>query len=176
MDALELQGELERLHTASFSWALWCCGRRREDAEEVLQTVYMKVLERRAGFGGKSSFRTWLFGVIRNTAAEHRRQAWLGRAFSMRWLAQEPSPMPPADPEASAASAESNRILRIALDRLPSRQRDVLHLVFYQDLTVEEAAGVMGISVGTARTHFSRGKTKLREILAGREGESIHAL
>jgi DNA-directed RNA polymerase specialized sigma24 family protein len=52
---------------------------------------------------------------------------------------------------------------------LPSRQRDVLHLVFYQEMTVEEAADVLGVSVGTARTHFARGKGRLREILAARE-------
>ena len=90
----------------------------------------------------------------------------------MRWLAEKPSSMPQADPEASAVSAESNGILRFALGRLPSRQRNILHLVFYQDLTVEEAAGVMGISLGTARTHFARGKTRLRAILAGQEGKS----
>jgi RNA polymerase sigma factor (sigma-70 family) len=166
MDTLELKGELERLHAASFGWALWCCGRCWEEAEEVLQASYVKVLEGRARFDARSSFRTWWFGVIRNTAAEHRRQVWLRRAFSMRWLAQPALPKPPSDPEAAAANAESTSALRYALARLPSRQRDVLHLVFYQELTVEEAAGVLGISVGTARTHFARGKSRLREILA----------
>lgn len=172
MDALELRGELEKVHTASFGWALCCCGHRREDAEEVLQSAYLKVLEDRAGFDGKSSFRTWWFGVIRNTAAEHRRRAWMGRAFSMRCLLQQPSPAPGAGPEAAAASAESSHILCCALARLPSRQREVLHLVFYQELTVEEAAGVLGVSVGTARTHFARGKDRLREILVSREGRN----
>ena len=55
--------------------------------------------------------------------------------------------------------------LRNALRVLPSRQRQVLHLVFQEDLTVEAAAGVMGISVGSARTHYARGKSRVRELL-----------
>jgi RNA polymerase sigma-70 factor (ECF subfamily) len=46
-----------------------------------------------------------------------------------------------------------------------------LHLVFYQDLTVEEASRVLNVSVGTASTHFARGKERLRSILAQREGK-----
>jgi RNA polymerase sigma-70 factor (ECF subfamily) len=47
------------------------------------------------------------------------------------------------------------------------RQQDVLHLVFYQGLTVEEAAHVMAVSVGAARTHYARGKARLAELLGG---------
>ena len=64
--------------------------------------------------------------------------------------------------------------LRRCLDRLPARQRQVLHLVFYQDLTVEQAGEVMGISVGSARTHYHRGKLRLRRELDDEEGR-LHA-
>jgi RNA polymerase sigma-70 factor (ECF subfamily) len=42
----------------------------------------------------------------------------------------------------------------------------VLHLVFYQDMTIEEASHILNISLGTARTHFARGKQQLRQLLA----------
>ena len=75
MDIAELKAELETLHTASFGWALHCCRRDRAEAEEVLQTVYLKILEGKACFRGDASLKTWLFAVIRKTAiGEHRKK------------------------------------------------------------------------------------------------------
>jgi RNA polymerase sigma-70 factor (ECF subfamily) len=59
------------------------------------------------------------------------------------------------------------RRLEAALGRLSKRQRAVLELVFYHDCSVAEAAEVMGIPVGTARTHYARGKQRLAGLLAG---------
>src|SRR6267378_5785867 len=82
MDIAELKAELETLHSASFGWALSCCRRDHTEAEEVLQTVYLKILEGKARFGGESSLKTWLFAVIRKTAAtEYRRR--LLRSFRL---------------------------------------------------------------------------------------------
>ena len=75
MTPAEIEGELERLHTAGFAWAMACCGRRKEEAEDVLQTSYLKILDGHARFAGRSSFQTFLFGVIRRTAAEERRRS-----------------------------------------------------------------------------------------------------
>jgi RNA polymerase sigma-70 factor (ECF subfamily) len=165
MNKTDLPGELERMHTASFGWALLCCNHRRDEAEEVLQTTYLKVLEERAIFGGGSSLRTWLFGVIRRTAAEQRRRRWLRIQIFDRWQAGLPVPSHVPDPEHMASTAETSRALLEALAVLSARQREVLHLVFYQDLTIEEAALVLNLSLGTARTHFERGKRQLRKLL-----------
>ena len=173
MKETDFQGELERLHAASFGWALWCCDHRREEAEEVLQTAYLKVMEGVANFDGRSSLRTWFFGVIRRTAWEQRRRRWLREQLLGGWFSRRPAPVSAPDPEAIASGSESNRVLRQAIAGLPARQREVLHLVFYQDLTVEEASRVLKISLGTARTHFARGKAQLRESLAQQEGKHV---
>jgi RNA polymerase sigma-70 factor (ECF subfamily) len=171
MKPADLQGELEQMHTASFGWALWCCDHRRDEAEEVLQTAYVKVLDGLASFDESSSLRTWFFGVIRRTAWEQRRRRWLRRQILERWFVHDPVPTPAPSPEAMATLTQSSRNLLDALNSLPARQREVLHLVFYQDLTVEEASRVLKISVGTARTHFERGKGQLGTKLSRQEGK-----
>ena len=128
----------------------------------MLQTSYLKVLDGRAVFASRSSVKTWLFGVIRRTAAEHRRWRAL-RRFRFTSLARHVDPAP--DPATAVGRSESSERLVAALSTLPERQRQMLHLVFYQDLTIADAAGVLGISVGTARTHYERGKQRLRKVL-----------
>ncbi len=160
-----LEKELADLHPKSFGWALACCRYDRVEAEEVLQTSYLKVLSGQARFDRRSSFKTWLFGVIRRTAQETQRRRLLGRLFLARMERLEPETAPPAE---TSADPELLSLLR----RLAARQREVLELVFYQDLSIHEAAAVMRGSLGTARVHYERGKRNLREALArrGRRG------
>src|SRR5215213_1828530 len=77
MDISELKAELEKLHQASFGWALNCCRHNHADAEEVLQSVYLKILLGKAVYRGESKLQTWLFAVIRKTAINERRKQWL---------------------------------------------------------------------------------------------------
>ena len=164
MDDIELKRQLERVHADCFGWAMACCGRDRDDAEEVLQTVYLSVLDGRARYDARSSFRTWLFGVIRRTAASERRKVWLRRLLLNR-EAGSLKPQAPAPPDAGVELESRRDGLRHALAHLAARQREVLELVFYHDLTVDEAAAVMRVSVGSARTHYARGKSNLAAML-----------
>ena len=161
----DLADQLERLHAAAFGWALSCARWDREAAEDVLQASYLKILDGRARFDGRSSLRTWVFGVIRRTAAEARRRAALRRWLPLRWVTPAAEADGRPDPEAAVAQADETARLTRALATLPDRQRDVLHLVFYEGLTIAQAADLLRVSLGTARTHYERGKTALRRIL-----------
>jgi RNA polymerase sigma-70 factor (ECF subfamily) len=160
LDEASLRVELERNHADSFGWSLSCCGRRREEAEDVLQIAYLKVLTGKAVFEGRSTFKTWFFAVIRNTAASERRRGWFRRINGI-FLAKEPSE-PHRDP---VSEDEASDRLRRILGKLPARQREVLDLVFYHDLSIAEAASVIGVGVGSARTHYERGKQEMRRQL-----------
>src|SRR5256712_10937963 len=81
MSPADLTAKLEELHAAAFGWAVSCCGWDRAAAEDVLQATYLKLLDGRARFDGRSTFRTFVFGVIARTAREARRRAAL-----RRWL------------------------------------------------------------------------------------------
>jgi RNA polymerase sigma-70 factor (ECF subfamily) len=164
MDISELQTELEKLHTASFGWALSCCRQDYALAEEVLQTVYLKILQGKACFRGDSKLQTWLFAVIRNTAVTERRKTLLPRLIGSITETRSNS-----QPATEFERSEMQRRFQQALERLPARQRETLHLVFYQEMSLREAAEVMSISIGSARQHYERGKRRLREALDNEE-------
>ena len=173
MDRLELERELERLHTASWGWALACCDRDRQLAEDVLQSAYLRVLSGAARYRGGSSLKTWMFGVIRLVALEEirRRQQRLARESTDDAIARLTDPAAGAD--VATESQARREALLAALSTLSPRQREVLLLVFYHDLTIDEAAAVMQISLGSARTHYERGKKALaRQLLNGAYHES----
>jgi RNA polymerase sigma-70 factor (ECF subfamily) len=165
MDRSELERELERLHPESFGWALCCSGRDRDQAQDVLQEAYARVVSGAARFEGRSAFRTWLFGVIRRTALAERRRARRPNAPPSETVLADPTP----GADEQLQEAERREELLLALDALSPRQREVLVLVFYHELTVEEAAQVMEISLGSARTHYDRGKKGLRLRLSPQE-------
>jgi RNA polymerase sigma factor (sigma-70 family) len=170
MDIAELKAELETLHSASFGWALHCCRRDRTEAEEVLQTVYLKILEGKARFRGDASLKTWLFAVIRKTAiGEHRKNILRKLRWSDSSEASTSSASRLEQPGAAFEKSETQALFQNALKSLPRRQREALHLVFYQDLSLGEAAEVMGVSIGSARQHYDRGKKRLRESLGQTE-------
>ncbi|HEV2905098.1 MAG TPA: sigma-70 family RNA polymerase sigma factor [Pyrinomonadaceae bacterium] len=172
-DIAELQDELEKLHSASFGWALSCCRRDHAEAEEVLQTVYLKILEGKAKFRGESSLKTWLFAVIRKTAIGEYRKKLLRNLVFIGGLEKRDDATPLVDaPGAAFEKSEIQKQFRAALAKLPARQREVLHLAFYEDMSLSEAAVIMGISIGSARQHYERGKKHLREWLSETETEN----
>src|SRR5260370_17696908 len=75
LDDAALRNALEAHHFESYGWALSCCRRRRDEAENVLQLVYLQVLSGKAVFDGRSSFKTWLFAAVRTRAAHPFRMA-----------------------------------------------------------------------------------------------------
>ena len=151
---------LSALHADGIGWALTLARGRRDEAEDVLQTTYLLICEGRARFDGRATLRTWLFGVIRNVARNRWRRGLLRLRFEVpatQAILDVPAEAAPPPVESAAISR-----MQVALAQLPARQREVLELVFHRDLTIEQAAQVQGISVGTARTHYERAKARLR--------------
>lgn len=174
MEISELMAELEKHQSSSYGWALSCCGRSGAEAEDVLQTTYLKILEGKACYRGEASFKSWLFAVIRKTAASERRKNVL-RRLRLPGLRSQHDRVPASqEPDVAWELSERQVFFRRALQTLPARQQEALHLVFYQDLSLREAALVMGVSIGAVRTHYERGKKRLRKLLG--ESERIHGV
>lgn len=123
------------------------------------------MLDGRAHYNGLASFKTWLFAVIRLTAAEERRRRWLQKLGIGRYEIDRGNEVYHHDPATAIDQAFIQTIFLESLKQLPRRQREVLHLVFYQEMTLSEAANVMQVSIGAVRKHYERGKDKLRTLL-----------
>jgi RNA polymerase sigma factor (sigma-70 family) len=168
MDPRDLETQLAAVHPHAFLWAVRCCDGNRVEGEDVLHHAYVKVLDGRARFEGRSTFKTWIFAVIRRTAQEYSRRQWSERIGLGWWWRDRTNDKGWVDRTDELASEETGNHLRVALGQLSKRQQMILHLVFYQDLTIQEAAEAAGLSLGTARTHYERGKARLRRLLAAR--------
>ena len=163
-DALENNPEvtrsaLEAIHGQVFGWALSRCDFDHPTAEDLMQQAYVELLSGSARFDNKSSLKTFVFAVVQNLArGRFRRLA--SRLKLVRRYQQEPTPAL-ADVE---PHDEQSGVWR-AVHRLPTRQRDIIELVFCRDMTIEEASAVMRVSVGTGRVHYDRAKKTLRKKL-----------
>jgi RNA polymerase sigma-70 factor (ECF subfamily) len=152
----DLRQDLARLHGEAWAWAVSCCRGDRQRAHDVLHDAYVQILVGRAAFEARSTFKTWVFGVIRVVAmAARRRRLVLDFVFE------------PIGPRAESVAAPEMprsappRLVR-AIAALPRRQSEIVTLVYAHDMTIEEAAAVMNVSLGAARQHHARAKQKLR--------------
>ncbi|MEO1291980.1 MAG: sigma-70 family RNA polymerase sigma factor [Pseudomonadota bacterium] len=159
-----LRADLATLHDDAWHWALNCCRGDREIAMETLHDSYLSILDGRARFAGRSSFKTFAFGVIRWTAIATRRKA----GFRALLTAPLEAAAPVSVPATQEASARMPRV-DAALGRLTNRQRNVVELVLLHDLSVAEAAEVLGISRGSASRHYALAKERLRGALGATE-------
>lgn len=148
-----LENILKELHHEAYHWSRQCCSFDEDLAKDVLQQVYLKILEGKASYNGKSQVKTWLFSVIRYTASEWRKKDQNVYPIALDF------DTPEMKEEVKTESHES--LIQI----LPERQKEVLLLVFYHNLTLEKAAEVMGISIGSVRTHYDRGKSSLKKLI-----------
>ncbi len=146
----------KHLHKESYLWARQCCSYNDEHAKEVMQLVYLKLLEGKARYDNKAKIKTWLFSVIKFTAFGYLKS--LSTPFSIENL-------PFLLVDNTYEENENKEDYQGILSRLPERQHQVLLLVFYHGLTLQEAAEVLNISIGSIRTHYDRGKKKLKILL-----------
>ncbi len=153
---------LEAIHSQLYGWALTRCGFDRSAAEDLMQEAYVAVLSGAARFDNKSSLKTFLFGVVQNLARSRFRQI----ALRMRLVTTYAAGAKDEGLEETQTDDRETRQLWRAVEALPARQRDVTELVFCRDMTIEEAAAVMGVSVGTGRVHYDRAKKALADKLS----------
>jgi RNA polymerase sigma-70 factor (ECF subfamily) len=151
MSKSQLEQFLKVHHRDAFLWARHCCNYDENHAKEVLQITYLKILEKKAVYKNKSTFKTWLFSVIRFTGIDYLKRVSNFDDLDVLKMTTEEEPI-----EVDATD------YRKVLAQLPDRQQQVLLLVFYHGMTLTEVATTLELHIGTVRTHYERGKTALR--------------
>ena len=144
----------------------------REDAEDITQQSCQKAFVHLQKFEAKSSFSTWLTRIAINEAlmllrrVRGRREISIDEErFERKEAARPEIPDSGPDPEATYLQGEAARILSAAVDKLSPGLRKVIELRELGELSTEEAARQMGISISATKSSVLRGRRKLREAL-----------
>ncbi len=156
---------LERHHDEAFKWAMSCCNYDHDRARELIQLTYLEILEGRAVFNGHSDLRTWLFAVVRNQAWKYARRNQTGENLLKKLRAYVINDDTQCDVSDHLVTQEKSKQIGSGINTLSKVQRQIVELVYYRDFKIEEAAEILGIRIGTARTHFHRAKQKLAKHL-----------
>lgn len=153
MNRTQLDHLLKIHHRDAYLWARQCCSFNDDLAKDVLQQVYLKILEGKATLNDEEKAKTWIFSIIRYTAIDHLRKT--GKIISIEDAEEI------ADIEEEIDLTDYKAIINL----LPRMQQEVILMVFYHQMTIEQSAEVLEISLGTARTHYDRGKKNLKKLI-----------
>jgi RNA polymerase sigma-70 factor (ECF subfamily) len=143
--------------------------RSRETAEELVQTVFLRVWEKRESWEPITGIRAYLFAACRNQALDHLRHRRIVDRVMLAADGMDPEElagMQPARPDDALHATELTEALRRAVDELPERRRAVLVLRWQHHLSNLEIARALGISVKGVEAHVTRALAGLRERLA----------
>ena len=145
------------------------------DACDIVQEVFLKVFRNIGSFRGNSSLKTWIYRIAVNEAYNHRR--WFSRHQHQEIAMGAEEGMPSyedslADPGRTpfdqAADHETRALVEAALEKLNAKFRAAVVLRDIEDLSYEEIATVLDVSLGTVKSRILRGREALRKVLEGR--------
>lgn len=125
--------------------------RSAADAEDVYQEVFLRCFSAQRQFSSEEHRKAWLLRVTLNCAKKFWASAWVRR-------------MVPLEESMVFAAPEDSRLWEV-LQTLPGKYRAVLHLFYYEELSVEEIARLLEAKPATVRTQLTRGRRLLRRKL-----------
>lgn len=131
----------------------YACMRSTMDAEDVCQDVFLRYFQKRPEFQSEEHRRAWLLRVTVNRARTIFRSAWFRHTV-------------PLDERVVFSEPEEQK-LDEALSRLSGKDREVLHLYYYEELSVREIGDLLRRKESTVRTQLTRARRRLGEIMKG---------
>ena len=144
-----------------------CCS--REEAEEIAQDSFLKAYRALGSFKRKSSFSTWLYRIVYNTAVSYV------RIKKREILSLEDFPVDATDfigtgTSEKEAEAEYRRsLINFAFQKISEEDRSLLTLHYYEEMSTEEISEVIGISKSNVKVKLFRARQKMFQIFENAE-------
>jgi RNA polymerase sigma-70 factor (ECF subfamily) len=160
--------ELVTRYQAMVAGIAWRSGCRREDVEDVVSEVLLKVYRNLHQYRPDHAFSTWLYKLTMNHVVDRSR-----RMKKERGRTEMPDQV--ADGTSGAddmmETDERHALVRETLLLVDDRYREVMQLVYVEGLKVDETARILGMPEGTVKTRLMRGREALRKLLMRRHPE-----
>jgi RNA polymerase sigma factor (sigma-70 family) len=144
-----------------------------EEAEELAQDSFVKAYRSLRGFKMKSSFATWLFRIVYNTAISHV------RIKKKRILSLEDFPADATDFIGSNTSEEEaereyrSSLVNFALQKITEEERGLISLCYYEEMSIDEISDITGISKSNIKVKLFRARQKMQEIIENAEKKKL---
>ena len=156
---------IERYQHRLLRYLLFLTG-KREVAEDLFQETWMRVLLRGGQYNGKARFDTWLFTIARNLVIDLSRKRTMASLDEMHDCGEDERPFEVAgdgpSPLEQFQSRENSAEVGEVLLNLEPNYREVLVLRFYEELSLEEIAGITRAPLSTVKSRLYRGLAALK--------------
>ncbi len=169
---LEAFEELVRRHTQLIYRALIAILGDPAEAQDAMQDALISAFRHIGGFQGRSKFSTWLVSIARNTALEHLRGRKDMESLDDDGYGEDQDFRPRQvrawedNPEQCYSNAETRQLIERGILELPTKYREVVMLRDIQQLTTDETARQLGLSVPAVKVRLLRARLMLREWLS----------
>lgn len=138
-------------------------------AVDVVQETFVAAWKALARFDGRRAFPVWLRAIALNKCRDRARRLAVRRLILGEKDEQSPEAQAQPDPapggEESILSAQRRAVIQKAIDRLPLKLKEPLLLTYFDELTQQEAASLLGVTVKTIETRVYRARQQLAELL-----------
>jgi RNA polymerase sigma-70 factor (ECF subfamily) len=136
------------------------------DLNDQCQDVFVAVFQGLEGFGGRSSLRTWIYGICRHTAANYRRRAYIRRE---RAVADVPERATPPNQYEELERQQGSQQLQALLEVLDDDKREAFVLYELEELSMKEVAAICDCPLQTAYSRLHAARRLLLEAYRQRE-------
>jgi RNA polymerase sigma-70 factor (ECF subfamily) len=166
MTALPPLDELYRLHRQRALAVVRRIVKDADEAEDVVQEVFVRLYSKTVHFDGKAACTTWLHRILVNSSINCL------RAKKRRGKLETPLTFV-EDPEAKAVGNERHALLLEALQHLSEQHRLVVTLRDVRGYSYPDIARMLGLPEGTVKSALNRGRTRLAKVMAAKEPEAL---